>query len=187
MPYKDEDKQREVMRNYMQERREREKEHQKEILEKVRAIPQFQQLPPEEQKNMEAAMAKILNGIETIAGSDENTGKDMAVELAKAQIVAEQATELLRRRDAEQNAKDDMEKAVLIVKISQDNKLFNRQVLSNPKFTLRLLRRLDNILAAYKHDATKHEAQVRAEDSSGKVKKGLTVGEYDQKTGEWKT
>lgn len=112
---------------------------------------------------------------------------DLTLMLAKAQVQRDQATELLRQRDAEQKMKDDAEKAVLIVKISQDNKLFNRRVLSNPHFSLRLLRRLDNILALYKHDATGHESQVIAEDSSGKIKMGLTVGEWDSEKGEWKT
>ena len=125
---------------------------------------------------------------------ESSTGDAMSKELEKWKKEAEQAKSqhhsamaILKQRDEEQRKNENTERHVLIVKISQDSRGFlNKNVLMNLNITN--LRRLDNILNRYREQRLDRCLdELKAEDSSGAaIAKGLTVGEYDQKTKEWK-
>jgi len=106
-------------------------------------------------------------------------------EQAKSQ--RDSAMAILKEQKEEQRKNENTERHVLIVKISQDSRGFlNKNVLMNLNITN--LRRLDNILNRYREQRLDRCLdELKAEDSSGAaIAKGLTVGEYDQKTKEWK-
>ena len=117
---------------------------------------------------------------------DEQPTKDILAEenkRLKAQL--HQALELAKYRDSEQARKDDAEKAVFIVDLSRGKFRMARDVLS--KLSLRQLRWLDNICRQYRLDVDATIQKVAAEDAAGKIKKDLTVGEWDPEWKEWKT
>jgi len=115
----------------------------------------------------------------------EKTTADMAVELAKAQIQRDQATELLRRKEDDQKRKDDVEKSILCVRISQDSRGFlNHNALS--KCSLDQLRFASVVFKKLRERSQDQYIESLKKDSARETFRTLTVGEWDPVRKEWK-
>jgi len=116
----------------------------------------------------------------------ERINKEQKQKIEKLETDLNEASDIISGIHEERDASDEEERQQLIWQINRDSRGYQRKE-HLQKLSLRDLRLIHKTFKIENaRDYLEHFEKRRKEEVAGKRKSGMTVGEYDPKTGTWK-